>query len=83
MSQCYRQISLSKGAQRFVFRYCDGDEASVLEAFRSLADSSSNGFDWFDAAVLAFKVARRTARKGKAAPASPAPAADEPTQAAE
>lgn len=71
MSQCYRQISLSKGSQRFVFRYCDGDESNVLEALRSLANSSASGFDWFDAAVLAFKVARRTVERPRPVPIAP------------
>jgi len=63
MSDSWRQISLAKGPQRFVFRYCRGDESNVLEAFRTLADNPNNDFDWFDAAVLAFKIARRMERK--------------------
>ncbi|MDD4891329.1 MAG: hypothetical protein PHU85_15515 [Phycisphaerae bacterium] len=71
MSEPWRQISLNKGSQRFVFRYFDGDEGNVLDAFRSLANASNSGFDWFDAAVLAFKMARRLDRKVKLAHQEP------------
>lgn len=54
-----RQIALAKGSQRFVFRYASGQESSVLDAFRQLASDPDSGFDWFDAAVLSFKMARR------------------------
>ena len=63
MNDSWRQISLAKGSQRFIFRYCEGEEENVLEAFRSLATNEASGFDWFDAAVLAFKMARRLERK--------------------
>lgn len=67
MSRSWRQISLVKGTHRFVFRYFRGEEPAVLEAFRSLAGNPHSGFDWFDAAVLAFKLARRLERKGQPA----------------
>ena len=59
MNESWRQIALAKGSQRYVFRYCRGEEHSVLDAFRSLAGDPRSGFDWFDAAVLCFKMARR------------------------
>ena len=65
MVDSWRQISLSKGSQRFIFRYCPGDESNVLDALRSLANGNSSGFDWFDAAVLAFKLTRRLDRTVK------------------
>jgi hypothetical protein len=65
MSQPRRQISLNKGTQKFIFRYSAGEEISVLDAFRSLADSTESGFTWFDAAALAFKLARRVERTVK------------------
>lgn len=74
MSEPWRQISLNKGPQRFVFRYFEGEESNVLDAFRSLANSGSGGFDWFDAAVLAFKMARRLDRKVRLARQQPPPA---------
>ncbi len=55
----FRQISLAKGGQRYVFRYSEGDESDVLDAMRTLASKPASGFDWFDAAVLAYKMARR------------------------
>jgi len=76
MNPSWRQISLAKGAQRFVFRYCPGEEDAVLEAFRGLANRPDSGFDWFDAAVLSFKLARRLERKlGLAKQEPPAKAA--------
>ncbi|MCG3181135.1 MAG: hypothetical protein BIFFINMI_03509 [Phycisphaerae bacterium] len=63
MNDRCRQISLVKGSQRYVFRYCEGDEPNVLDAFRTLAGRNESGFDWFDAAVLCFKMARRLERE--------------------
>ncbi len=71
MSGDRRQISLAKGAQRFIFRYSRGEEAAVLEAFRALANRADSGFDWFDAAVLSFKLARRMERRVEAARQDP------------
>jgi len=71
MSESCRQISLNKGSQRFIFRYGAGDESNVLDAFRSLANNTTSGFDWFDAAVLAFKLARRLERTVKLARQEP------------
>jgi hypothetical protein len=54
-----RQLSLVKGADRFVFRYQPGQEASVIDAFASLAGNRESEFDWFDAAVLSYQMGRR------------------------
>lgn len=54
-----RQLSLVKGAQRFVFRYQSGHEAEVIDAFASLAADKTSQFDWFDAAVLSYQMGRR------------------------
>jgi hypothetical protein len=54
-----RQLSLVKGAERFVFRYQPGQEPGVIDAFAVLASDQGSGFDWFDAAVLSYQMGRR------------------------
>lgn len=54
-----RQLSLVKGAERFVFRYQAGHEPEVIDAFASLAADRMSSFDWFDAAVLSYQMGRR------------------------
>jgi len=54
-----RQLSLVKGAQRFIFRYPAGREAEVVDAFARLAGAPDSAFDWFDAAVLSYQMGRR------------------------
>lgn len=54
-----RQLSLVKGEERFVFRYPPGQEATVIDAFASLAAEQTSAFDWFDAAVLSYQMGRR------------------------
>ncbi len=54
-----RQLSLVKGAERFVFRYQAGHEPKVIDAFASLAADRTSSFDWFDAAVLSYQMGRR------------------------
>ena len=47
------------GEERFVFRYQTGHEATVIDAFASLATDRQSQFDWFDAAVLSYQMGRR------------------------
>jgi hypothetical protein len=51
-----RQLVLSKGTEKFIFRYETGSEDLLLDAFVSQARAGRTGFDWFDAAVLSFKL---------------------------
>ncbi len=51
-----RQLVLNKSGQRFVFRYEEGREDELLEAIKEQAESKRTDFDWFDAAVLSFKL---------------------------
>jgi hypothetical protein len=51
-----RQLVLNKGAERFIFRYEAGQEDQLLDALVEQAKDSRTDFDWFDAAVLSFKV---------------------------
>lgn len=54
-----RQLALVKGEERFVFRYQQGHEPRVIDAFAELAADRQSSFDWFDAAVLSYQMGRR------------------------
>jgi hypothetical protein len=56
LQQNTRQLILSKGAEKYIFRYETGSEDLLLDAFVSQARAGRTGFDWFDAAVLNFKL---------------------------
>jgi len=51
-----RQLVLKKGKQKFIFRYEAGCEDKLLDALIDQAKDSRTDFDWFDAAVLSFKL---------------------------
>ena len=51
-----RQLVLNKGSETYIFRYDSGSEDMLLEALVAQANNNSTGFDWFDAAVLSFKL---------------------------
>lgn len=51
-----RQLVLNKGSEKFIFRYDAGCEDELLDALIEQAKSPQTGFDWFDAAVLSFKL---------------------------
>jgi hypothetical protein len=53
-----RELVLKKGQERFVFRYDNGSEAELLDALVSAATDGRTSFDWFDAAVLSFKLSQ-------------------------
>jgi hypothetical protein len=56
LQQNLKQLVLSKGSEKFIFRYESGSEDLLLDAFVSQARDGKTGFDWFDAAVLSFKL---------------------------
>ena len=58
MDKGTRQLVLNKGRQKFIFRYESGDEDGLLQALVEQAMSRGTDFDWFDAAVLSFKLAQ-------------------------
>lgn len=58
-----RQISLVKGAQRYVFKYTTGNEPQIIDSFIDLADNNDNEFDWFDAAVLSYQMGKNMDRQ--------------------
>lgn len=56
LQQNLRQLVLRKGSEKYIFRYQAGSEDKLLEALVSQARDSRTSFDWFDAAVLSFKL---------------------------
>jgi len=56
MKKMKRQLVLSKGVEKFIFRYDNGCEDELLDALIEQAKDKRTDFDWFDAAVLSFKL---------------------------
>ena len=56
MQKAKRQLVLNKGSEKFIFRYDCGFEDKLLDALIEQARDSRTTFDWFDAAVLSFKL---------------------------
>ena len=56
MQKPKRQLVLNKGAEKFIFRYEQGREDAMLDALIEQVKNKRTGFDWFDAAVLSFKL---------------------------
>ena len=47
---------MNKGAEKYIFRYEHGKEDELLDALIEQAKDKRTDFDWFDAAVLSFKL---------------------------
>jgi hypothetical protein len=56
MKKMKRQLVLNKGVEKFIFRYDNGCEDELLDALIEQAKDKRTDFDWFDAAVLSFKL---------------------------
>ena len=56
MKTSTKQLVLNKGSEKYIFRYQNGREAELLDALVAHANNSQIEFDWFDAAVLSFKL---------------------------
>ena len=56
MAKQRRQLVLNKGTEKFIFRYEAGCEDELLDALIARAKDGCTSFDWFDAAVLSFKL---------------------------
>jgi hypothetical protein len=56
MKKTKRQLVLNKGKEKFIFRYDSGSEDNLLDAIIEQAKDKRTNFDWFDAAVLSFKL---------------------------
>lgn len=51
-----RQLVLNKGKEKYIFRYEHGCEDDLLDALIDQATDQQSDFDWFDAAVLSFRL---------------------------
>ncbi len=51
-----KQLVLHKGAEKYIFRYEKGSEDKLLDALIAQAKDRRTSFDWFDAAVVSFKL---------------------------
>lgn len=56
MKKTKRQLVLNKGKEKFIFRYESGCEDKLLDTLIEQAQDKRTSFDWFDAAVLSFKL---------------------------
>ena len=56
MKKMKRQLVLNKGVEKYIFRYDNGCEDELLDALITQAKDKRTDFDWFDAAVLSFKL---------------------------
>ncbi len=51
-----KQLVLHKGSEKYIFRYEKGGEDKLLDALIAQAKDKRTSFDWFDAAVVSFKL---------------------------
>ena len=58
-----RQLILRKGPEKFIFRYEVGAEDCLLDALVEQAKDNKTSFDWFDAAVLSFRLTQSLIKK--------------------
>ncbi|MCU0913646.1 MAG: hypothetical protein MUC88_03675 [Planctomycetes bacterium] len=56
MKRPQRQLVLNKGAEKYIFRYEHGREDELLDVLIDQAKDTRTDFDWFDAAVISFKL---------------------------
>ena len=56
MAKIRKQLVLNKGGEKYIFRYDRGCEDSLIDALMDQARNGNTDFDWFDAAVLSFKL---------------------------
>ena len=56
MDAMKKQLVLNKGGQKYIFRYDSGSEGELLDCLVNQAGDGKTDFDWFDAAVLSFKL---------------------------
>ena len=56
MRQDTRQLILNKAGENFIFRYAQGSEEKLFDAFSEKVKNKTVNFDNFDAAVLGYKL---------------------------
>ena len=61
-------IDLCARTHRYRLRYEPGQEADVLKVVREIADDPNEALDWFDAALVAYELARRLTDHERARP---------------
>ena len=61
MAQEPRQLTLIKKGHYYLFRYCAGDEAMLIQTLIDKAEDPRSALDWFDAAVLSHQMGHRMA----------------------
>ncbi len=60
----YRTLTLPKNGHTYIFRYAAGREADMIKHLANLASRfEETGFDWFDAAVLSYKIGREVEKE--------------------
>lgn len=55
----HHAVELTARGHRYRFVWTTGQERSVLQTVREMADDTSEALDWFDAALLAYELGRR------------------------
>ena len=63
MGNMKQQLLLNKGEEKYIFRYDAGREDELLDALIDQAKDKRTDFDWFDAAVLSFKLTQSLIRQ--------------------
>ncbi len=58
MEKQKKQLVLNKGSEKYIFRYQRGYEDELLDTLIEQAKDHRTSFDWFDAAVLSYKLAQ-------------------------
>ena len=58
MKRLQRQLVLNKGAEKYIFRYEQGRENDLLDALIAQVKDRRTDFDWFDAAVISYKLSQ-------------------------
>ena len=56
MGKTKRQLVLKKGVEKYIFRYESDCEDKLLDVLIEMAKDNRTDFDWFDAAVVSFKL---------------------------
>lgn len=51
-----RKFIYNKGGERYIFIWNNGEESELLDAVHDLAKSKRTEFDWYDAAIISFKL---------------------------
>ena len=63
--QPLHQLTLNKGNERFIFRYRQGQEDALLDTLIDQVRSAQTSFDWFDAAVVSFKITQELINRAR------------------